>query len=87
MGSKVGSAPALPRTSYNLWVPTGELPFEIIRMQTKGIIPHANKYGKGCGLLGNNGFTLPSSVGELGDDITELNLAYCSLTGPLSTPV
>ena len=27
------------------------------------------------------GFTLPSNIGELGDDITELNLAYCSLKG------
>ena len=35
-------------------------------------------------LAGNTGFTLPSNIGELGDDITELNLSVCSLTGPLS---
>ena len=27
------------------------------------------------------GFTLPSNIGELGDDITELNLSSCSLVG------
>jgi len=33
-------------------------------------------------LWGNKpGFTLPSNIGELGDDITELNLANCSLKG------
>ena len=30
----------------------------------------------------NNGFTLPENIGELGDDIAELNLSGCSLTGP-----
>ena len=33
----------------------------------------------------NKGFTLPSNIGELGDDITELDLSSCSLTGALST--
>ena len=42
-------------------------------------------FGFGCGLAGNKGFTLPSNIGELGDDITELNLRKCSLTGSLST--
>ena len=32
-------------------------------------------------LSGNTGFTLPRIMGELGDDITELNLSDCSLTG------
>ena len=39
---------------------------------------------KGCGfLLGRNepGFTLPSNIDELGDDIAELNLSSCSLHG------
>ena len=36
-------------------------------------------------LSGNEpGFTLPPNIGELGDDITVLNLSYCSLTGSLS---
>ena len=47
-------------------------------MKAKGIIP-------GIGLDENKGFTLPSNIGELGDDITELDLSYCSLTGRLST--
>ena len=50
----------------------GELPLEIIRMKAKGVAVN---------LSGNNGFTLPSNVGELGDDITMLNLSDCSLTG------
>ena len=39
---------------------------------------------KGCSvnLLGNEpGFTLPSNIGELGDDIVKLNLLDCSLQG------
>ena len=55
----------------------GELPLEIIRMKAKGIIPK-------LGLHDNKGFTLPLNIGELGDDITKLDLSYCSLTGPLS---
>ena len=35
-------------------------------------------------LAGNTGFTLPSNIDELGDDITQLDLSNCSLTGPLS---
>ena len=38
-----------------------------------------------CGFYGNKGFALPSNIGELGDDITNLDLSQCSLTGPLST--
>ena len=64
---------------------TGELPVEIIRLKAKGVIPHGDAYGFGCGLAGNKGFTIPSNIGELGDDITELNLRKCSLTGSLST--
>ena len=39
---------------------------------------------KGCNvnLYNNNpGFTLPSNIGELGDDITQLDLGSCSLHG------
>ena len=38
---------------------------------------------KGCNMYlnGNKGFTLPSNIGELGDDITELDLSGCSLQG------
>ena len=53
----------------------GELPLELIRMKAKGCKVY---------LSGNNpGFTLPSNIGELGDDITELNLYNCSLQGAL----
>ena len=55
---------------------TGELPLEIIRMQAKGVEVF---------LSGNAGFTLPSNIGELGGDITKLDLSDCSLTGPCST--
>ena len=51
----------------------GELPLELIRMKAKG----CNVY-----LSGNEpGFTLPSNIGELGNDITELDLYDCSLRG------
>ena len=49
------------------------LPLEIIRMKAKG-----------CDvvLYGNTpGFTLPSNIGELGDDIVKLDLSRCSLRG------
>ena len=38
---------------------------------------------KGCdvSLEYNKGFTLPSNIGELGDDITNLDLSNCSLEG------
>ena len=39
---------------------------------------------KGCDvdLRGNKpGFTLPSNIGELGDDIVNLDLSQCSLRG------
>ena len=52
----------------------GELPLELIRMKAKGCDVYLN---------GNKGFTLPSNIGELGDDITELNLYNCSLQGAL----
>ena len=37
----------------------------------------------GCSVIldGNKGFTLPSDIGELGDDITKLDLSRCSLIG------
>ena len=66
----------------------GELPLGIILMKAKSIIRHyeppeeSNDYnGEPSGLSGNLGFTLPANIGEFGDDITELNLADCSLTG------
>ena len=54
----------------------GELPLEIIRMKAKGYSVN----------LSHNepGFTLPSNIGELGDDIVELNLSSCSLIGVCS---
>ena len=55
---------------------TGELPLEIIRMKAKGVQ---------VDLSLNAGFTLPSNIGELGGDITKLDLSECSLTGPRST--
>ena len=58
----------------------GELPLEIIRMKVKCIIPL-------LGLDVNKGFTLPANIGELGDDITELNLRSCSLKGERVEPV
>ena len=51
-------------------------------MKVKGIIP-GGEYD--CGLRHNSGFTLPANIGQLGDDITVLDLSYCSLRGPLST--
>ena len=39
---------------------------------------------KGCSVsLSSNepGFTLPSNIGELGDDIVNLDLSQCSLQG------
>ena len=51
----------------------GELPLELIRMKAKGC---------NVSLIGNKpGFTLPSNIGELGDDITKLVLDNCSLQG------
>ena len=55
---------------------TGELPLEIIRMKAKGVQVYLSR---------NAGFTLPSNIGELGGDITKLDLSDCSLTGPRST--
>ena len=54
---------------------TGELPLEIIRMKAKGVDVRLDN---------NAGFTPPLNIGELGDDITKLDLSFCSLTGPLS---
>ena len=49
------------------------LPLEIIRMQAKGC--HLSLYDN------TPGFTLPSNIGELGDDIVNLDLSSCSLQG------
>ena len=51
----------------------GELPLELIRMKAKGCEVKLNS--------NQPGFTLPSNIGELGDDITELDLSGCSLRG------
>ena len=57
-------------------------------MKAKGIIkPSPHNDGSGNGLYGNKGFTLPANISELGDDITMLDLRYCSLTGRLSTRI
>ena len=56
----------------------GELPLELIRIKAKG-----------CEFkLGRNkpGFTLPSNIGELGDDITKLDLGDCYLRGAFVEP-
>ena len=37
--------------------------------------------GREVEFWGNKGFTLPSNIGELGDDITKLDLSDCSLQG------
>ena len=50
----------------------GELPLELIRMKIRGCK---------VDLSNNKGFTLPSNIGELSGEITELNLSACSLTG------
>ena len=56
----------------------GELPLELIRMNAKGCK---------VGLSDNEpGFTLPSNIGELGDDITKLDLSKCSLRGAFVEP-
>ena len=55
---------------------TGELSLELIRMKAKGCEVN---------LDGNQGFTLPSNMGELGDDIVELDLSGCSLQGSCMT--
>ena len=56
----------------------GELPLELIRMKAKGCRVDL-RYNK-------PGFTLPSNIGELGDDITKLNLRECSLHGECVGP-
>ena len=55
----------------------GELPLEVIRLALYSDRPSTRIK------LGNNkpGFTLPSTIGELGD-ITKLDLSGCSLQGP-----
>ena len=66
---------SLPRTSTlrDAIARVGVLPLEIIRMKAKGC---------DVSLYGNEpGFTLPSNIGELGDDIVKLDLSQCSLQG------
>ena len=55
----------------------GELPLELIRMKVKGCA---------VSLSENKGFTLPSNIGELGEDIKELDLWACSLQGSCVVP-
>ena len=59
-------------TSHTPFHITGVLPLGLIRMKARGC---------DVSLSGNKGFTLPGNIGELGDDITELDLCSCSLTG------
>ena len=54
------------------------LPLEIIRMKAKGYSVSLNSNQP---TFNQPGFTLPSNIGELGDDIVELNLRACSLRG------
>ena len=54
----------------------GELPLALIRMKAKGCDISLND---------NKGFTLPSNIGELDDDITKLDLRDCSLRGKFSS--
>ena len=51
----------------------GELPLELIRMKAKGCKVDVS--------YNEPGFTLSSNIGELGDDITKLDLSVCSLHG------
>ena len=64
---------AQKRIEKRIAMRAGELPLELIRMKAKGcdVILRDNEPG----------FTLPSNIGELGDDITELDLSKCSLQG------
>ena len=48
------------------------MPPELIRMKARG---------RRVSLSDNAGFTLPDNIGELGDDITELDLSNRSLNG------
>jgi hypothetical protein len=56
---------------------TGELPLSFICL----IAPMRAENTRSVGLGGNTGFTLPQNMGELGDDITKLDLSSCSLAG------
>ena len=56
----------------------GELPLEVIRMKAKGVKIQLHAI--------TPGFTLPTNIGELGDDITTLDLSNCSLTGTIVCP-
>ena len=52
------------------------MPLALIRMKAKGCTVYLE--------YNDPGFTLPSNIGELGDDITALVLSQCSLHGALS---
>jgi len=56
----------------------GELPLEVIRMKANGVKIQVHAIAPG--------FTLPTNIGELGDDITTLDLSNCSLTGTIVCP-
>ena len=80
MGNQLSGACVEPdihkkRIEKRIAMRAGELPLELIRMKAKGCTV----------ILGRNepGFTLPSNIGELGDDITQLDLSGCSLHGAL----
>jgi hypothetical protein len=56
----------------------GELPLEIIRMKAQGAVVR---------LAMNAGFVLPSTVNELSDDVTYLNLRNSSISGESITHI
>ena len=62
----------------------GELPLELIRMRVRlGYEEDEDGYKEWKVKLDRNepGFTLPSNIDELGNDVTELDLDSCSLRG------
>ena len=67
---------SLHTRSLTIVIRTGELPLSIGRLKAKGCEVN---------LDGNQGFTIPSNMGELGDDIVELDLSECSLQGSCIT--
>jgi Leucine-rich repeat (LRR) protein len=72
----LGNIPTLKLLSLRLNGLGGELPLSLI---------HAKAVrGLDLRLMGNNGFTLPNNLGELGEEVSTLDLNECSLAGPIS---
>ena len=59
-----------------IYAPVGELPLPVLRLLSR-LGSTSIRLLKDAG----PGFTLPVNIGNLGSDITELNLARWSLTG------